>query len=477
MNNYSNFAQQPAGSPSPSVASAPGNDLATRDALIANNGDRAVLIKGGTILTQDASHGNLESADVLIRDGKIAELGVGLDDADAIVVDASAMIVLPGFVDSHVHAWEGQLRGSAPTLDFGSYLGYTAFGYGPLYRPHDSYVGNLITSLVALDSGITTIIDNSHNSLTPDHSSAAVEGLRDAGIRAVHAVGAPVAGPPENWPKDVLRLRSEYFSSNDQLLTLRLFDLYPSAELWEFARSEGLWVSHEMGAHIENVDDVFAELSARGLLTAQHTYNHCFDLSDKVWEMLRESGASVNLAPRSDAAFGLGTSTPPIDKVREMGIIPGLSGDNEVSYGLSMFAEMQILLNGHRGRTFRTALVDGADAAPEHLTPEEVLTYATMGGAANAGLADRVGSLTPGKAADVVLVRATDVNTAPLSNPVATVTAFTHAGNVDTVFVAGSARKFRGELLHHDFAQVRALVEASRDFLFEANAGASEASA
>ena len=146
------------------------------------------------------------------------------------------------------------------------------------------------------------------------------------------------------WPADIARLRSEYFTSEDQLATLRLFDLYPSADLWEFARREGLWVSSEMGSHIDNVADVLADLNAKGLLTSEHAFNHCNALPEKSWELIKSSGAAVNLAPRSDAAFGLGSGFPPVDQARAAGIVPGLSGDNEVSYGLSMFTEMQMLL-------------------------------------------------------------------------------------------------------------------------------------
>lgn len=119
------------------------------------------------------------------------------------------MIVLPGFVDSHLHAWAGQLRGLAPAVDLETYIGRTHGGAAPHYRPHDMYVGNLITSLQCLDAGVTTILDNSHNTRTADHSNAAVEALFDAGIRAVHASGAPIASTwDQHWPGDVLRLTS-----------------------------------------------------------------------------------------------------------------------------------------------------------------------------------------------------------------------------------------------------------------------------
>ena len=414
--------------------------------------------------------GDYATGDILIRDGKIAQVGGDLtrQAAEAVVIDAAGTIAVPGFVDAHVHAWEGQLRGAAPTLDFGGYLGFTAFGYGPHYRPHDNYTGTLATALVALDAGITTIIDNSHNSRTPEHSSAAVEALIDSGIRGVHASGAPVGADLPTWPADVSRLRSEYFSSEDQLVTLRLFDVYPSADLWEFARREGLWMSNEIGAHIDNVADVLADLAAKGLLTSDHAFNHCFGLPDKTWKLIEGSGAAVNLCPRSDAAFGLGAGFPPIDQARAAGIVPGLSNDNEISYALSMFTEMQMLLNKHRGSVFGRVMA-GEQNLPDQLTPSDVLRFATLGGAANAGLSHKVGSLAPGKEADIALIRTTDVNTAPGTNAAATVTAFAHAGNVDTVLVAGQVRKWRGQLTDHDMNAIAAQVLASRDYLFAAS--------
>ena len=165
--------------------------------------------------------GDYTAGDILIRDSKIAQVGEDLarQAGEAVVIDAAGTIAVPGFVDAHVHAWEGQLRRAVPTLDFGAYLSFTVFGYGPHYRPHDNYVGTLATALVALDAGITTIVDNSHNSRNPEHSSAAVEALIDSGIRGVHASGAPVGADLPTWPADVTRLRSEYFTSEDQLVT------------------------------------------------------------------------------------------------------------------------------------------------------------------------------------------------------------------------------------------------------------------
>ncbi|MGW6459164.1 amidohydrolase family protein [Streptomyces sp. NPDC055078] len=440
------------------------------DALRARDGRPVVLLRGGCVLSQDPEVGDFAPGDVLIRDGRIAEVSASVrEPADALVIDATDFIVLPGFVDAHVHAWEGQLRGTAPVLDFPAYMNYTRGGYMPHYSAHDVYVGTLATALVALDAGITTMIDNAYNNPSPGHADAAVEAVWDSGIRAVHASGSPTDGRGDlNWPRDVLRLRDTYFSSEDQRITLRLYATAPDVDLWRFAREHELWISTEMGSHVAEVDDVLRRMRDDGLLTHRHAFNHCYNLSAGSWSLIADAGVAVNLCPRSDAAFGLGTGFAEVDAALSAGVRPGLSGDNELSYGLSMFTEMQILLSGHRGRTFERA---GAGAPPDslrHLAPEEALEFATMGGARNAGLDSRVGSLTPGKEADVILVRTTDLNTAPASNAVATITSFAHAGNVDTVFVGGELRKFRGQLVGHDTAGVRAAAEASRDRLMAA---------
>lgn len=425
--------------------------------------NRVIVIKGGTVVTGDPALGNFVG-DVLIRGSKIVEVGADLQaGGDAIVVDASDSIVIPGLIDAHLHAWEGQLRGIAPGVDFPGYMNLTHEGFAPFYRAHDNYVGNLTTSLVALDAGVTTIIDNSHNSRTPEHSNAAVEALRDAGIRAVHASGAPQAGDwAQHWPNDVLRLRDEYFATDDQLLTLRLFDAFPVPDVWAFAKEHGFWVSSEWGNYITSLP----ELHKAGLLTPQHTFNHCFGLPDNDWDLIRDAGLTVNLCTRSDANFGLGPAFPPVYEALERGIVPGLSQDAELSYGVDPFVEMQTLLTLSRSHVF-DQINSGVENPDTQLTPEQIFSFATVGGARNANLADKVGTLTPGKEADIVLLRTTDLNTGPGTNVFATLVGFATARNVDTVIVGGQVRKWAGSLVGQDLTKVRDLVDESLGYLFD----------
>lgn len=426
--------------------------------------DRVLLIKNGTILSVDPQVGNLVG-DILIRGSKIAQIGTELQADDAIVIDATGSIVAPGFVDSHLHAWEGQLRGTAPGIDFGSYANFVHGGLAGNYRPHDIYAGTLMTLLAALNAGITTVVDNSHNSRSPEHSNAAVEALIAAGIRGVHASGAPQGGDTTavEWPQDILRLRNEYFTSDNQLVTLRLFDVVPDPEVWKFANNEGFWISSEMGAHVPNL----RELYDAGLLTPEHSFSHCFGMSDEEWRLIADSGAKVNVVPRSDAVFGLGPSFAPIDTALAHGIRPGLSFDNEISYAADPFAEIQFLYTSQRSRTFER--INGGDEnAPALLELADVHEFSTIRSAENANVADRAGSLSPGKDADIILIDTTALNTFPGSNALGTLATFANPANVHAVFVAGEIRKWGNELVGQDVAHLKDLVMASRDHLFEA---------
>ena len=185
------------------------------------------------IISMDAKIGDIAKGDVLIEGKKIVAVGGDLKAAGAQVIDASNAILIPGFVDCHRHSWEGQLRRinpNAATLD--AYSAATHQSFAKAYRPEDMYAGNLITALGCIDAGITCIIDNSHNSRSAAHSDMAIRALFDSGIRGVHAAGAPQAGDWDHqWPQDLARLQKQFFSSTDQLVTLRIF-AGPVREQW-----------------------------------------------------------------------------------------------------------------------------------------------------------------------------------------------------------------------------------------------------
>jgi cytosine/adenosine deaminase-related metal-dependent hydrolase len=425
-------------------------------------GRRPILLKGGTVVSMDPKVGNFASGDVLIDGTRIAAVGDGVKaPPQAEVIDASRTIVIPGFVDAHRHSWEGQLRRIIPDGAIAEYMTATHNGFARHYRPHDIYVGTLITALGCIDAGITCIIDNSHNSRSAAHSDAAVQALIDSGIRGVHASGAPAAGDwDRQWPQDLERLQKQFFASHDQLVTLRMFSGM-NRENWALARRLGIRITTESNAAGPEFDAFWKE----DLIRDDNTFNHCQGWGDEVWQRVRAAGATANVCPRSDAQYGLGEGVFALQKALDNGVRPGFSIDNEVSYGTDMFSEMRVAFNVQRAMaTYRRSR--GEPKPPALVDVRTVLECATVSGAACAGLLDRCGTLTPGKEADIVLIRTDDINLYPSNHAIGTVVLAADTRNVDTVIVGGRVRKLRGRMPGVNMDRFREMADESRNYLF-----------
>src|SRR5499433_505203 len=419
-----------------------------------------ILLKGGTIISMDPKVGDLMQGEVLIEGKKIAAIAPELNVAGAQEIDAQDTIILPGFVDCHRHSWEAPLRRinpNSPTL--ADYSNATHLSFAKAYRPQDHYAANYLTAIGCIDAGITCVIDNSHNSRSADHSDAAVEALIHSGVRAVHASGPPNAGEwAHQWPQDLERLQKKYFSSTDQLVTLRMFSGL-SRDNWALARKLGLRITTEFqGPQAAALPDPLAQDK---LVGSDNTFNHCGALPEKTWQIFVDTGANINVCPRSDAQYALGEGLCALQTAWNHGIKPGLSVDNETSYSTDMFMEMRVAFFFQRG-VRRNRIFQGLPNPPAPVTVQDMLEFATVRGAANAGLLHKVGTLTPGKEADIVLIRAEDLNTMPLANAFDTVVQQAHTGNVDTVFIGGQVRKWRGQLVDVNLKKLRDMVYESR---------------
>ncbi|GGW67539.1 amidohydrolase family protein [Streptomyces xantholiticus] len=435
---------------------------------------RRLLFTGATIVTMDPDIGVLHGADLLVEGETITTIGSDLSRDGAVVVDACGTILTPGFVDTHRHAWETQLRRIMPDVDdLGAYVLSTLAGYATVYRPQDMYVGTRLAALTAIDSGITCMLDFSHNSRTPDHSDAAVQGLIDTGIRGVHASMGPHFGAwDKQWPGDLTRLKEKYFASDDQLLTLRLAALATDeiagpalaygTELARTAKDLGIGVS---------VDAVFGTSSSQailgwdkdGILGADLTLIHATGLTQEAWKAIGESGTTIALAPTSDAQIGLETAIPAIDEALAVEVRPGLSIDVEVALASDMFTQMRALHAIQRMRAVNA--VHGTDQQPARITTHDVLDFATLQGARTNGLAGVTGSLTPGKKADLLVIRAEDLNNMPLNDPIGTVVLGSDARNISAVLINGEPRKWNGQVLDVDLPALREQVHASREYV------------
>ena len=428
------------------------------------------LIQGATVLSMDGDIGNLVRGDILIEGSTIKAIGEHLEVGDAMVIDASGMIAMPGMVDTHRHSWEGQLRRinpNAATLE--DYCNATHFSFAKYYRPADMYIGNLLSALGCIDAGITTLVDNSHNSRTGAHSDAAVEALLDAGIRAGHASGAPVAGEwdKDHWPGNVERLQEKYIKHGDNpLLSLAVMaQLEP--ELWAEARRLGLPIITEFFGG--DMAAQLPELHRKGLLRSDNIFNHCTALPDAGWEILREAGVRVNVCPRSDAHYGIEDGMFAMQSAQRHGISPGLSVDNETSYSGDMFMEMRVAFYLQRVMGMHQQRCCGEDHHPVVTLPaHSLLKSATIDGAFCAGLQDKVGSLVAGKQADLILINAQDINLYPVGNAFGTVVHAAERSNVDTVMIGGRIVKRDGKVLGVDSERLRAAIDESREHLFAA---------
>jgi cytosine/adenosine deaminase-related metal-dependent hydrolase len=439
----------------------------------------STLIKGGQVLTMDRDIGDLPTGDVLITDGRIAAVQPEIS-ADAEVIDATGMIVIPGFVDTHRHTWEAAIRGCAPNATLDDYFVEVLDTFAPLYRPEDVYAANLAGALECLNAGITTLVDWSHINNTPDHPDAAIKALQETGIRAQYAYGSANTSLADYWfdsriaipGDDVRRVRDTYFSSDDGLLTMALAtrgtgfcaDEVVRSE-WTLARELGIPITvHVAMGRVAGRFGMINQLHELGLLGPDTTYIHCCYVSDEEWRLLADSGGTVSIAPQVEVQMGHGW--PPVMKSIEHGLRPSLSIDVVTTVPGDMFTQIRSAFGSERARVNGLCWQADVDIPETMLTARDMLEMATINGAHVAGLEDRTGSLTPGKRADVVLLDATALNMTPVIDPVAAVTLCADVSNVDTVIVDGVLRKRGGKLLA-DVAAARTGVEAARDYLVE----------
>lgn len=434
---------------------------------------RRILIKDAVVVTGDPRIGNFARADILVEGRRIAAVGVDLAEAngDAFVIDGRGKIAIPGFVDAHRHCWQNSLRRLMPDCDdMVAYLQVAHYWLAKYYEAEDIYLGNLVTALGCLDAGITTVLDVFHNARSADHSDGAIGAFLDAGIRGVHAQMPPASGPWDGqWPEDLLRVRDTYCSSDDSLITMRsglvgaefaTDQSRLSADSIREARDLGIGVACD-GVIGDYASRTIVELGRSGLLDEDLLFIHCLDLSAEAWRHLSDGGAKVALAVTSDSQLGISASVSPMQQCLDVGITPGLSVDVEISLTGDMFTQMRAAMLLQRVFAFRKRFDREPFEAP--LGMADVLGWATSGGAAAVGLEHKVGSLTPGKEADIVLISADDVNVMPLNNVYGTIVSAADTSNVETVLVAGAIRKYANTLVGVDLPAVRSRVEASRD--------------
>jgi cytosine/adenosine deaminase-related metal-dependent hydrolase len=423
--------------------------------------DRRVLLKGGVVLTLDPKIGDFAAADVLIEDGNIREIRPDIAASDAAVVDATNRILIPGFIDTHSHSYQGAVRGFMPDgLLNPDYNRDVQAALTPVYTADDAYAGVLLSALGFIEVGTTAVVDISQCSHTPEHSDGMIRALQEAGIRAVYSYHRG-AGDKQQYPQDIKRLQKAHFSSKDQLLTLAL-TANLNANVYTLAREVGVQiVQHLVGA---DLNKQVTELAKAGVMRPGDEFVHCLGINDATWTLLKDAGMQVSLCAPIDMTMGHGT--PTIQEALDHGFRPSLSSDHGVSCSQDMFSLMRATYLFQRLRAHERRR-GGDKNAPAFLTCRDMLEFGTIAGARCAQLDGKVGTLTPGKEADIVMLRADRLDVWPLTNAYGTVVNFMNPSHVDAVFIAGKVKKWRGNLVGVDQARVMRVARETRDRLME----------
>ena len=436
---------------------------------------KELLIKGGHVVTVDPDLGDLPVGDVLAADGVITAVGQDLRPAtaDAEVIDAAGRLVIPGLVDTHRHVWQGAIGGYTPQI--------TGVGYGPAvltgislkHTPDDVYAGTLWGALQALDAGITTIADWAHNDQSPAHADADLRGLRDSGIRGFFLYGGPgpaTDDPNPPHPADARRMRDEYFASGSygrlrMGMALR-GPAFTSADRnaadFAFARELGLPISIHVG--MAGTGDAVATLERDRLLDSDVNYVHGNFLTDAEWDLLAASGGTMTITPSTDMLMQFGTF-PSTGAALSRGIVSGFGIDTICSAGNDLFSEMRLALAAERSRANMPALASGKQVPVVDLHQRDMLRLATIDGARVWHLEDEIGTLTPGKQADIVVIDMRSPHLDGFGDPVAVMVLGAGPADVETVIVGGDVVKRDGKLAGDNVDHALELMHASREHL------------
>lgn len=460
------------------AAGSHGNSSARADAVMPQGiGEpgRRTVIRGGSVLSMDPSVGNFTTGDVLMEGKHIVAIAPHIDAGDAAVIDATGMVVMPGFIDTHHHQFETALRSflaDGILINDGqphsaiNYYEHILQKFSMVYRPEDVYINELFGSLSQLDAGVTTVMDVSQIHHSPEHSDAVIHALRDAGRRSVFGYFEGW-GDRAQYPRDARRLKTEHFSSDDQLLSMVMGgEIYlPDYEAsWAIGRELDLPIAlHVVGTF--GMADTFDQLARSGQFGPDNIFIHMTGMSDMAWQAAADAGAHVSLSVPIEMTMRHGM--PPIQKCLDLGLQPSLSTDVECTMTADFFTQMRSTLTLQRAFANEKALA-GEDNVPDLLTSLDCIRFATVEGAKGLKLDHKVGTLTPGKEADIILLDATAINVAPLNHVAGAVVTLMERNNVDTVLVAGKVRKWRGALLDADINHLRDQLVSSRDFLFDA---------
>ena len=433
-----------------------------------------IVFRNGIVLTMDDSHTVIPNGDVLVVDGKIAEVGVSLSVPDnTFEIDAKGGIIMPGMIDTHRHMWQTAMRGYGADWTLTQYFVWYYLQHGMKFRPEDYAAGNLISALDAVESGVTTSVDWSHGLRTVEHGEAAFDALVNSPGRFVFAYGN-IHQSPWEWANDpaVQALLTKSRDDSRMFGTQIAFDVpnqdpnFPELAAYQAAKELGLRVTTHSGVWGATNDWGIRNAYDAGVMEEGFTYVHAASLTEDSYLKIAATGGNVSLATESEDTCGQGY--PPIHQLRKYGIPASLSVDTSVWFSADLFSAMRATVNADRAlEHYHAHLLDPAETITHvKLRAQDVVYMATRGGAKAIGKDDQIGSLEKGKLADVVLLKNEDSPTwAPLINPWGQVVYQAQRGDVHTVLVGGEVVKSEGKVVAGDLAGVKKKLDATVSYL------------
>jgi len=426
---------------------------------------RPVVFRNATVLTIDPSLGIIENGDVLVIGNRIETVGHHLAVPDGTAeIDASDGILMPGMVDTHRHMWQTALRGYGADWTLTNYFQFYYLNWGKIFRPEDIYAGNLLSAIESIDAGVTTTVDWSHGLQTVDHADAAVDAFEAVPGRFVLAYGN-LLGAPWQWTKapefaDFIKRRID--GRGDMLRMQIAFDVtgdpsFPEKAAFEVAREFNLPVTTHAGVWSVTTDVGIRLMYDHGFMTPSTIYVHAASLSEDSYLRIAATGGSVSVATESEQNAGQGY--PPTWQIRRYNIPVSLSMDTSVWWSADLFSAMRATLNADRAREHLEAHKNNKTVTLSQLRAEQVVNWATLGGAKALGMDSIIGSITPGKKADLVLIKNDQSPVMfPLLNPYGHVVFQAGHADVHTVMIDGNVVKHNHRLIGIDLAKAKQAV-------------------
>lgn len=406
-------------------------------------------------------HADFVTADLFIEDGRIKAIEPDLSHIDAEVIDATHRWVIPGFVDSHRHLWQTTMRGLTANWNLNDYAWRIRHHFAGLHHADDVYAGQYAGGLDALAAGVTTTLDHCHVINSPEHSDAAIQGIKDSGVRALWCYGFypspqsdPVFTTPDDRYADALRVRDKHFSSESDLVRMGValteLGVQPFTETAReihTANDLGLPVTmHTQCLWFQPIVKDIQLYAQAGLLHQGQIHAHANTCDERDLILLREAGCAIATTPETELQMGCGYAV--FRRAMALGLTAGIGVDIVSNNSGDLFTAMRVLMQHERGVTLQPVLEQSGLGAIGELpvTTRHILHAATLSGAKALGLESVCGSIEVGKAADIVLLRHDRLHLKPVIDPINTIVMQAGTRDIDRVLVNGNTVVSNGAL-------------------------------